>query len=53
MDGPDGMGWDMGGMEGTTPEGAIMGATLLDLEGQRAEGSSGWHQLCRCCKGTD
>ena len=50
LDGADGLdgklvgqGWD-----GPTLAGAGTGAPPLALEGQRAVGSGGWHQLRRC-----
>ena len=48
-----GRGWDRGGMEGPTLDGSGTGAPPLALEGQRAAGSGGWHQLCWCCKGAE
>ena len=55
IDGTDGLdgtlvgrGWD-----GPTLAGARTGAPQLDLEGRRAVGSGGWHQLCQCCKGAE
>ena len=45
--------WDGGGMEGLTLAGAGTGALPLALEGQRAMGSGGWHQLHWCCKGVE
>ena len=41
-----GRGWD-----GPTVACAVTGAPPLALEGQRAVGSGGWHQLRWCCKG--
>ena len=45
--------WDRDGMEGPTLVGSGMGAPPLALEGRRAVGSGGWHQLRRCCKGAE
>ena len=45
--------WGGGGAEGPALEGAGTGAPPLDLEGRRAVGSGGWHQLRRFCKGAE
>ena len=52
LDGTDGMDGALVGREldGPTLEGAGTGAPPLDLEGRRAVGSGGWHQLRQCCK---
>ena len=39
-------------MEGLALSGAGTGAPPLAVEGRRAVGSGGQHQLRRCCKGT-
>ena len=52
-DGPDGTGVGRGWDEGPTLAGAGTVAPPLALEGRRAAGSGGWHQLRRCCKGTE
>ena len=49
-----GQGWDGGGMEGPTlAGGAGTGAPPLALEGGRAAGIGGWHQLRQCSKGAE
>ena len=57
-------GWGVGGTRvgrndvsrrrnGSATIGSGTGAPPLALEGRGYAGSGGWHQLCRCCKGTE